>query len=269
MDIYAIRKNKCAGVYTKKEVFEYIKDREQKCSIRIFTKGEELEAMRWAGVDSVDSAPSTLKADEEFAKLLNASLQEEKDYNKKKISSCNNPPNEFGGLHRMKGLSSDSGYSDKKKQIPPKETPTYNDKMPFLEKVIDDCKGKYNTLIIKTKSFGNLCYLTNSWYYEKHWDVEYAYSLDELIKYGFIEFKSKSSIKNNNGFYTFKNAYRLLDKDNVLTDYEKVIYLNHDEIRAVVPSNDMGMEWLVDGEYKEFESGNNKIKIIEDYYNNS
>lgn len=263
MDIYAIRKNKCAGVYTNKDIFEYIKEREHKCSIRIFDSKDEKEALKWAGVSQIDDVPSLLKMDLEFNNLLNSA----KCNTKCQGSESGLSKTEFeGALHRTKGLSKkveikkDLDCSEESKKVD-------ENKNFHLDKVIEELGKIYSTLLIRTENFGDIYYLNDLWYYEKPWDVEYNYSDEELIQYGYIEFKRNTEVvcfgdylKVYN-YYTTKNAESIIASD-IFDKCNEFIVLNKDEIRGIVPMSNILMQWDVSGELNNFNSNDEKSERL-------
>ena len=268
MDIYAIRKNKCAGVYTSKEVFEFIKDKEHKCSIRIFDKREEKEALKWAGVKKIDDIPSMLKADIEFNKILNKTDKKETkngatEKNIESVISDNSV-----GLHRTKGLTQtflDVNESQKDKRSAGTEQNKTN--CSAIEDIIENLKDKYETIMIRTKSFGDLFFLSDFWYYEKNWDIEYAYSNKELLEYGFIKYKLNTELVSQGNYIRLYNYYTSKKRDSILANdiisvCNELIILNENDICGLVPIDNFLMQWDVDGELLNFNSKDDKTDIF-------
>lgn len=268
MDIYAIRKNKCAGVYTSKEVFEFIKDKEHKCSIRIFDKREEKEALKWAGVKKIDDIPSMLKADIEFNKILNNTDKKETkngatEKNIESVISDNSV-----GLHRTKGLTQtflDVNESPKDKRSASTEQNKTN--CSAIEDIIENLKDKYETIMIRTKSFGDLFFLSDFWYYEKNWDIEYAYSNKELLEYGFIKYKLNTELVSQGNYIRLYNYYTSKKRDSILANdivsvCNELIILNENDICGLVPIDNFLMQWDVDGELMNFNSKDDKSDTI-------
>lgn len=268
MDIYAIRKNKCAGVYTSKEVFEFIKDKEHKCSVRIFDKREEKEALKWAGVKKIDDIPSMLKADIEFNKILNKTDKKETkngatEKNIESVISDNSV-----GLHRTKGLTQtflDVNESQKDKRSASTEQNKTN--CSAIEDIIENLKDKYETIMIRTKSFGDLFFLSDFWYYEKNWDIEYAYSNKELLEYGFIKYKLNTELVSQGNYIRLYNYYTSKKRDSILANdiisvCNELIILNENDICGLVPIDNFLMQWDVDGELMNFNSKDDKSDTI-------
>lgn len=270
MQIYAIRKNRCAGVYTSRDVFEFIKDKEHKCSIRIFDKCEEKEALKWAGVKKVDDIPSMLKADIEFNKILNNADKKEikSSVTEKNIESV--IKDNSVSLHRTKGLTQttlDVKDSQKNKKSINAEQIEHKVNCSGIENIIENLKGKYETIMIRTKSFGDLFYLSDFWYYEKNWDIEYAYSNKELVEYGFIKYKLNTELVSEGNYIKLYNYYTSEKGDSILANEifsscNELIILNESDICGLVPIDNFLMQWDVDGELLNFNSKDEKTDIF-------
>lgn len=274
MDIYAIRKNKYAGVYTKKEVFEYIKGIELRCSIRIFQETEKKEALKWAGVDNINIYHSSLESDKKFKKLL-AKL-DSKDIvdvkeTEKEIKSNLSEKTLAEGLHKYQPMGSNpkgcvnQNVISSSNNIIEKESSNIKNGFNVVE-IIDKYKKDYTMFMIKTLSFGDLYYLCDFWYYEKPWDIEYGYTLKELVKYGYINYKLGSKIVVKDTYLKVENIYKL-DKSNELEElfsYQKLMFLSLDEIRGIIPIEKDFLSWYSEGEYHQFMSGDLKSKELKE-----
>lgn len=273
MDIYAIRKNRYAGVYTKKEIFEYIKDIELKTSVRVFKESEKKEALKWAGVDSVNRYHSSLKTDKEFKKLLaKLDFKDIIDVKETRETSEVNLSQKslVEGLHKyspekkdIKGIITENNLADCI-NIPKKDFIDIKNDLAIIN-VIEKYKKEFNMFRIKTLSFGDIYYLCDFWYYEKPWNIEYGYSLKDLIKYDYIDYKLASKVKVESGCFKMENIYKL-DKTNEfeeITFYQELIFLSLSEIRGIIPIKKDFLCWYSEGEYRQFMTKDLKSKEIE------
>lgn len=274
MDIYAIRKNKYAGVYTKKEVFEYIKGIELKCSVRIFQESEKKEALKWAGVDNINKYHSSLKSDKKFKKLL--TKLDSKDIvdvkeTEEKFESNLADKILAEGLHKYQPMENQPQKSINQNVVLSsnnsiKKESTNVNKICNIIGVIDEYKKEYTMFMIKTLSFGDLYYLCDFWYYEKPWDIEYGYSLNELVKYGYINYKLASKITVKDTYLKLENIYKLdnSNDEEELFNYQKLMFLSLDEVRGIIPIEQDFLSWYSEGECHQFMSGDLKSKELEE-----
>lgn len=251
MDIYAIRKNKHAGVYTKKEIFEYIKRIEPKLSTRFFKETEKAEALKWAGVDNVNKYHASLNGDKEFKNLL-AKLNL---IDVSEIKETKSTPN-LAQKHLIEDLQ--------KCNVENKHIINTQMYVNVID-IIENYKKDFDMFLIKTLSFGDIYYLCNFWYYEKPWDIEYGYSVKDLIRYDYIDYKLSSKIVLENGHLKIQNIYKLDASDELeqLVVYQKLMFLALSEVRGIIPIKKDCLSWYSEGEYHQFKTKDLKSKEIE------
>lgn len=255
MEIYAIRKNKYAGVYTKKEIFDYIKRIDPKLSNRFFKESEKAEALKWAGVDNVNKYHSSLNADKEFNKLL-AKL------NLIDVIDIKETNTTVKGQTKLANKS--LAEEVHKSNVENKVCANTNNNVNMIE-VIEKYKKDFDMFLIKTLSFGDIYYLCNFWYYEKPWDIEYGYSIKDLLKYDYIDYKLSSKIILEHGYMKIQNIYKLdsCNEYEQLTVYHNLMFMDVSEIRCIIPIKKEFLSWYCEGEYQQFMSRDLKSKEIE------
>ena len=261
MDLYAIRKNQFAGVYSNKEMYEYMKSKEAHCSVRVFLDSEKKEALKWAGVKEVDLIPQALKSDGVFNSMFG-------EVSAKKVSDKKNNSCKKDVTFKLHSVCIKKSVSVEA----PKEVFKIKDLddnkffLTSLDEFIDKNRKKYNGFLIKTKNNGDIFYLSRVWYYEKHWDVEYGYSIEDLIKCEFIVYKLNSFIEKLDGGYRLENAYSL--NSDILNLKEKVIVLPYSEIVSVTPQLNDCVKAEVDGRVEKFKNTKEVSKIIKSMVGN-
>lgn len=257
MELYAIRKNKFAGVYSNKKIYEYIKSKEANCSVRVFVDSEKNEALKWAGVNQVDLIPQLLESDVVFNNMFGTVVA-------KKVSDKSDSQKKNSIKFKLHSVCAKDFCC---KEVDNKQDSSNKDVfLTSLVEFIDKNKNNYCGFVIKTKSNGDLFYLSKMWYYEKHWDSEYGYTIEDLIKNNFIVYNFNSSIEKLEGGYKLGNIYSL--NIDVLAFKEKVIILPCSEILSVIPYSSNCIKGVVDGKIKEFKNTKEVAKAIKSVVNN-